>query len=182
MIARAALLSRVSEHSNSGFVPVDLNEFIPECMNEIQLVLDRDLSATFTLGAGLRPIPGDELLLGQLLLEIALNAQDAMSKGGHFTLDVENVTITADDLPAHPEANCGSFVRIRASDTGRGMPPEIRANFRALFHDQENWTGGGAGLIAGASCCRSASGLDRMLQQAEPRHAVRYLLAVPADR
>ena len=129
MIARAALLSRVSEHSNSGFVSVDLNEFIPECMNEIQLVLDRDLSATFTLGAGLRPIPGDELLLGQLLLEIALNAQDAMSKGGHFTLDVENVTITADDLPAHPEANCGSFVRIRASDTGRGMPPEIRAQF-----------------------------------------------------
>jgi two-component system, cell cycle sensor histidine kinase and response regulator CckA len=147
MIARAALLSRVSEHSHTGFVPVDLNEFIPECMNEIQMVLDRGLSATFTLGAGLRPIPGDELLLGQLLLEIALNAQDAMSKGGHFTLEVENVTITADDLPAHPEANCGNFVRIRASDTGRGMPPEIRARiFEPCFTTKKTGQAAGLGL------------------------------------
>jgi signal transduction histidine kinase len=147
MIARAALLSRVSEHSHSSFTLVDLNEFVPECMSEIQLALNQRISATVTLGANLKPIPADELLLGQLLLELALNSQDAMRRGGQFTLEVETVTITPDDLPAHPDALCGEFIRLRASDTGCGMQPEVRARiFEPCFSTKKNAQAAGLGL------------------------------------
>ncbi len=182
MIARAALLSRVSEHSRSSFTLVDLNEFVPECMSEIQLALNQRISATVTLRANLKPIPADELLLGQLLLELALNSQDAMRRGGQFTLEVETVTITQDDLPAHPDALCGEFIRLRASDTGCGMQPEVRPNFRALLYDQEKRSSRGLRIIAGSGRGRPTSGMDRVLQQVELRHAVRYLPALPTGR
>ena len=182
MIARAALLSRVSEHPQSSFTLVDLTEFIPECVSEIQTTLDRRITASVSLGANLKPIPADELLLGQLLLELALNAQDAMRRGGQFTLEVECITITREDLPAHPDALCGEFVRLRASDTAAVCGRKCGTAFSSPALRRRKPARPRAWAFIGPGGGRSAPGLDRVFQQAELRHAVRHLFAVPAHR
>jgi two-component system, cell cycle sensor histidine kinase and response regulator CckA len=104
-----------------------------------------------------------------------------MSNGGHFTLDVENVTITADDLPAHPEANCGSFVRIRASDMGRGMPPEIRARiFEPCFTTKKTGQAAGLGLSLAQAVVDQHQGWIECFSQLN--HGTQFDIYLPCRR
>ncbi len=73
------------------------------------------------------PVPADELMLGQAILELALNAQDAMPEGGQVRVELENVTIDQPQLASHPDGRHGKFVCMSFSDTGPGMKPAVRA-------------------------------------------------------
>jgi PAS domain S-box-containing protein len=181
MIARAALLSRVSEHPRSSFTLVDLTEFIPECVSEIQMTLDQRITASVSLGANLKPIPADELLLGQLLLELALNAQDAMRRGGQFTLEVECITITREDLPAHPDALCGDFVRLRVSDTGCGMRPEVRDRiFEPCFTTKKTSQAAGLGLSLAQAVVDQHQGWIECFSK--PNYGAQFDIYLPCQR
>ncbi len=70
-----------------------------------------------------------------------------MPRGGQLSIELENVTLAADDLVNHPEGRTGEFVRLRVSDTGCGVPPHVqRRIMEPFFATEEPDRAGGLGL------------------------------------
>lgn len=147
IVHRMTLLSTLSRRPASQFQTNDLNDLLIKCLKDIEPRLDHRVSLIYNPKAGSWPVAADELLLGQALLELVLNAEDAMPEGGQLLLDVENVAIAETDLPEHPEGRVGEFVRLRIRDTGHGMTPAVRACiFQPCFTTKQAAAAAGLGL------------------------------------
>jgi CheY-like chemotaxis protein len=126
---------------------LDLNTMIPECLDTIRLQLSPRIRATFVPASHVRPIHVDPQLIGQALVELATNAQQAMRQGGQLTIELDNVTVTRESLPQHPQGQVGHYVRLRVSDTGRGIPVTMRDGLLEPFGNSADWSQGrGLGL------------------------------------
>jgi signal transduction histidine kinase len=128
--------------------PVNLNTLVPACLNQIRPLLDSRTTLSYKPAASVRDVNADELLLGQALVELALNAQDAMPLGGQLTLEMEDIAVAADDLAKHPDGRIGDFVRLRVTDTGRGIPSEVRARMFEPFEPSAETAGLGLPLVS----------------------------------
>lgn len=96
---------------------------------------------------GLRPIFADTTQIKQLLLNLCINARDAMAEGGTITLSADELTLDEDRARAMPEGHAGTFLCLRVSDTGTGIPPEILDRiFDPFFTTKEVGKGTGLGL------------------------------------
>ena len=112
-----------------------------------------------TIAADLAPILGDATQLHQVLLNISVNARDAMPGGGHIFIEAENVTL--DDAAARQilGARPGRYVRLRVRDTGTGMPQQIIDRiFEPFFTTKGVGKGTGLGLSTVLSIVKNHSG------------------------
>jgi len=111
---------------------------------EIEIVERYDSSATTT--------EGDPTLLHNALLNLAINARDAMPEGGTLTLSAAAETLTEADCRARPDAlSPGEYVRVSVSDTGVGMDDRTKARaFEPFFTTKEHGTGMGLAAVYGA--------------------------------
>lgn len=110
-------------------------------------------------GENLRNVPGDPTQLHQVLLNLAVNARDAMPKGGEITLTAANIDIDAHFAGMHPDAHAGRFVVLRVTDTGTGMRPEVQEKvFEPFFTTKDVGRGTGLGLSTVLSIVRSHRG------------------------
>jgi two-component system, cell cycle sensor histidine kinase and response regulator CckA len=137
LVQRLRMFARFSGGASSQLQAVNLNTLVPACLNQIKPLLNSRTKLSYKPTASVRSVIADELLLGQALVELALNAQDAMPLGGQLTLEMEDVALTFDDLAQHPDGRTGDFVRLRVTDTGRGIPSEIRARMFEPFSTAE---------------------------------------------
>ena len=97
--------------------------------------------------ADLWPVHGDRTQLHQMLMNLCVNARDAMPQGGRLTLSVRNVRIDEQYAAMSPEMRPGLFVVFEVKDTGVGIPPEIRNRiFEPFFTTKEPGRGTGLGL------------------------------------
>jgi two-component system, cell cycle sensor histidine kinase and response regulator CckA len=93
------------------------------------------------------PVNADRTQLHQLLMNLALNARDAMAHGGTLTLGTTNLVVEARDCVGNVEWRPGKFVVLTVSDTGAGMPPEVAARiFEPFFTTKRPGQGTGLGL------------------------------------
>jgi CheY-like chemotaxis protein len=93
------------------------------------------------------PIYGDTGMIDQVLMNLAVNARDAMPGGGTLTINVDECWVAPDYLEHHPDARIGHFVRLQMTDTGCGMSPKIRARiFEPFFTTKGVGKGTGLGL------------------------------------
>jgi signal transduction histidine kinase len=100
--------------------------------------LPRTVALEITLADDLWPLAGDATQLQQVLLNLAINARDAMSNGGRLVIQADNVTDPT-----------GSYVRIRVADTGHGMPADVREKiFEAFYTTKAEGTGIGLSMVA----------------------------------
>jgi signal transduction histidine kinase len=147
LVQRLMMFSTLYARSPAPLDALDLSDFIPGLLHAMNSHLDERIIVAYHPAADLWLVAADELLLGQSLVELALNAGDAMPQGGQLTLEVENVTLAEADLPAHPPRRVGQFVRLRVRDTGRGMQPAVRAHlFEPCFSTKKSGQGAGLGL------------------------------------
>jgi PAS domain S-box-containing protein len=116
-----------------------------ECIDEVLALLRRTLGPGIELSCRIAPdlwwVRGDRGQLNQVLMNLCLNARDAMPDGGRLSVAAENVVLGDTSAPARP----GAFVRIRVMDTGEGIAPEHRARIFEPFFTTKD-PGGGTGL------------------------------------
>jgi PAS domain S-box-containing protein len=127
--------------------PLDVNKFLTGLSDFIQRTLGEKIE-TETVGApGLWHVEVDANQLEAALVNLAINARDAMPNGGKLTLDAANVFADEDYSRATPELSPGQYVCISVSDTGSGMTPEVRDRaFEPFFTTKELGHGTGLGL------------------------------------
>ncbi len=124
-----------------------LNSLIREDTNLLKRLLGEDIELVAILDPELGRIKGDEGQIHQVILNIAINARDAMPQGGKLTLETQNVTIDEEYARAHPSLPRGSYVVLSLSDTGVGMDAETKSHiFEPFFTTKEKEKGTGLGL------------------------------------
>jgi two-component system cell cycle sensor histidine kinase/response regulator CckA len=130
------------------------------------------------------PLVGDITQLHQVLLNLAVNARDAMPQGGVLTLQAENISIDEHFAAATPGAKPGPHVLVSVKDTGLGMPPEVRARiFDPFFTTKEPDRGTGLGLSIVHSIVKSHGGFILVSSQPGKGSEFRvYLPGQPTER
>lgn len=129
------------------FGPVDLNTATQGLTRMLAPLIGEDISMSVVLERDVWSVTADEAGMQQVVMNLAVNARDAMSDGGTLTLHTENVTFTEDDCRGVPGARAGDFVRLSVSDTGTGMDEDTVARvFEPFFSTKGPAKGTGLGL------------------------------------
>ena len=129
-----------------NLVVAEVNDIVTGCLPLLQQVLPPDVRITFTGAEGLPPLRLDPHQLEQVLMNMALNARDAMSADGHLVLATQAVTIDEGELRAHSSDNSGSYVRLTVADNGCGMSREVVERAFEPFFTTKPGEGTGLGL------------------------------------
>ncbi len=126
---------------------VDVNKLIRQTTSLLNRTLGEDISIELRPATDLEPALVDESQLETALLNIAINARDAMPGGGTLTVTTRGAELDADYAALHPGVTPGTYVQIEIADTGIGMPPEIVEHiFEPFFTTKAVGTGSGLGL------------------------------------
>lgn len=127
--------------------PLNLNEVVQNLTKLLNRVLREDINLDFNCAPSLPTVRADAGMMEQVLLNLAVNARDAMPNGGRLTISSNQVVVDDVFLQQHPEARPGSFVCLSVTDTGTGIPPEIRHRiFEPFFTTKGVGQGTGLGL------------------------------------
>ncbi len=124
---------------------VDLSELVYETESLLRTIIDPRIVMDASSEPGLWRIEADPTQMGQVLMNLCVNARDAMPDGGRLTLKTENCALTGGDLSASPEGESGDFVRLCVEDTGVGIEPAILPRIFEPFFTTKG-PGGGTGL------------------------------------
>ncbi len=126
---------------------INLNEVIATAARLLQRVIGEDITIRLETASSLPPVHADAGMMDQILMNLAINARDAMSQGGRLTIRTASAQIAAANVQQNREAREGRFVCLTVSDTGCGMGPEIQARvFEPFFTTKETGKGTGLGL------------------------------------
>ena len=128
--------------------PIDVNRLVSGMSELLARTLGETVHTQSVLAGGLWPAQADENQLESALLNLAVNARDAMPQGGRLTVETANVVLDAAYARAeHGEVAPGQYVMIAATDTGTGMAPEVLDKvFEPFFTTKEIGQGTGLGL------------------------------------
>ena len=127
--------------------PVDLNQVVGKVVSMIRHTFDRSIEIRTELADGLSAVEGDAGQLEQTVLNLCINARDAMPDGGILTLGTHHETFSGNEERAPEGAPRGMYVLLFLSDTGMGISPEnIPRIFEPFFTTKEPGKGSGMGL------------------------------------
>jgi signal transduction histidine kinase/CheY-like chemotaxis protein len=135
---------------------LDVERWLPGCRDLLRASLGAKVALVMDVGTGVWPMQVDVAELELALINVAVNARDAMPNGGRFTVRANNVSFRHEDgFPI-----TGAFVQLSLEDTGVGMPPEILSRaFEPLFTTKPKGMGTGLGLPQVFAFCERSGGL-----------------------
>jgi two-component system cell cycle sensor histidine kinase/response regulator CckA len=126
---------------------IDLNLLIRELDKMLRRIIGEDIELVTILAEDLGRIKADPGQIEQVIINLAVNARDAMSEGGKLTIKTQNVEIDEDYVWAHVGVTSGSYAMLSITDTGCGMTPEVKDHlFEPFFTTKEIGKGTGLGL------------------------------------
>ncbi len=127
--------------------PVDLNAAIENMAKMLYRLIGEDLSLDLHLTHDIGKINADPSQIEQIILNLAVNARDAMANGGHLIIETSQVDLGNDYVDQHPDAKPGKHILLAVTDTGTGMSDEVRKQiFDPFFTTKELGKGTGLGL------------------------------------
>ncbi len=150
--------------TNGKPVVVQTHSLLKEVERWVKISLPKEIKLQTDLAEGLLPIRGDATQLEQALLNLCLNARDAMPDGGTMTLKAENVEISTMPASIVGEFKPGAFVALSVIDAGTGIPPEILDRiFEPFFTTKGPEKGTGLGLSNLAGTAKSHGGFVQVI-------------------
>jgi PAS domain S-box-containing protein len=125
----------------------DVNDLVSATAGLMRRTLGEPVTIESVLADGIWPVEVDRGQLQSALVNVCINARDAMPEGGRLLVETENVVLDADYVRRNPDAVAGDHVLITVTDTGTGMAPEILDRvFEPFFTTKETGRGTGLGL------------------------------------
>jgi len=160
--------------------PVNLNRMVDEVTQLLSHTIDKRIEIVSHCVESLATVEGDAGQLQQVLLNICLNARDAMSQGGTLILETRNVVLDDEFVRTHVGAQVGPYVLLSVTDNGMGMDAETQRHiFEPFFTTKETGQGTGLGLAMVYGIVRSHGGLIRVYS--ELGHGTTFLIYLPAS-
>ena len=160
---RAAALTRqllaVSRRQILQPTVLDVNGMVADVENLLRRTIPENIDLQLELSSVLDPVQADRGQLEQVVLNLAINAGDAMPQGGHLCLATATVDIDEAWAHLHPPMPVGRYVRLTVSDNGMGMTQETQAHiFEPFFTTKERGKGTGLGLATVYGIVKQSSG------------------------
>ena len=127
--------------------PLDPNKFVSGVSDMVRRALGEKIDLETVLAGGLWATKVDQHELESAIVNLAVNARDAMPDGGKLTIETANCYLDDAYATENMEVNPGQYVMIAVTDTGQGMPPEVLSQgVRSVLHHQAHGKGTGLGL------------------------------------
>ena len=126
---------------------VQLNDLAKDMMNLLRRLIPESIEIDFIPGHQLATILADRSQVEQVIVNLCVNARDAMPNGGRITIETENVLVNGAYTKTHPWARPGRYVILTVTDTGVGMEKDVQQHlFEPFFTTKEQGRGTGLGL------------------------------------
>ena len=161
-------------------VAIRLGHLIGDLEKVICETFPRNIKIVIQVPDELWPVSGDPTQLHQVLLNLTLNARDAMPHGGTLTLSASNLTLDAQYVSTCREAKPGPHVLLEVHDTGHGIPPEVRERiFEPFFTTKELGQGTGLGLATVCTIVKNHGGFLNV--ESEVGQGTTFKILLPAS-
>jgi signal transduction histidine kinase len=140
-------------------VVLDINEVVADMKKMLGRLIDENVELIFVFGTQIGRIKADSGYVGQVLMNLVVNARDAMPNGGKITVETANVALGEEYARAHPGGRPGDFVMLSVGDTGTGMTEEVKGRmFEAFFTTKPKGKGTGLGLATCQTIVQQSGG------------------------
>jgi PAS domain S-box-containing protein len=158
---------------------LDLNEIVTESVKLLRRLIGVDIAVVTALAPELHPVRVDRGQIEQILLNLVVNARDAMPNGGQITIATRNVEIERADCHNEPDLIPGLYAELTVTDTGTGMPAEVQAHiFEPFFTTKGLGRGTGLGLAMVHGAVNQSGGHIRV--ESKLGTGTKFLLLFPA--
>jgi PAS domain S-box-containing protein len=138
---------------------LDLNDLIADVRGMLSSLIREDIEIHTKSGVELWPVKIDPGQFGQIIVNLVVNARDAMPDGGKIIIETSNVDLDESYCDSHPYVKPGQFVMLTLSDTGCGMSEEVKAHiFEPFFTTKPKGSGTGLGLATTYGIVKQAGG------------------------
>jgi two-component system, cell cycle sensor histidine kinase and response regulator CckA len=158
---------------------VDLNDAIADIFKLIERVIGADVDITAEFEPKLWLAFADHSQIEQVIMNLCINARDAMPDGGRLAIETANLELDEHYTRHYPYVQPGKYVQIKVSDTGHGMDEETRERiFEPFFTTKENYKGTGLGLSMAYGIVKQHDGHINVYS--EPGHGTTFKIFLPA--
>ncbi len=158
---------------------LDPRELVTDLVKMLRPLIGEQIDLQVSLAPDTGSLNADQGLLQQMLLNLCINARDAMPDGGRLILKTQRVDFSDKYCEVHPTTRPGAYVMFSVADTGCGIAPDVKERiFEPFFTTKGVGKGTGLGLAMVYGCVQQHGGIDQRLQRAKSRHDLQDL---PAD-
>ena len=168
-----------SRKVESELRPIDLNHEVESVRLLLERTIPKMIQMEFRLAADLKIVNADPGQVEQILMNLAVNAKDAMPEGGKFIVETANVSLDENYCLMHPAAQPGEYVQLKVSDTGHGMNRKTLEHiFEPFYTTKETGKGTGLGLATVYGIVKGHNG--HITCYSEPDEGTTFKIYLPA--
>ena len=168
-----------SRKVETRYIPVDINQEITQVRHILSRTIPKTIKIDLHLNTDVEAIKADPSQVGQILMNLGVNARDAMPDGGTLSIETANVKLDKEYCSLHLEAMPGSYVLLTVSDTGQGMDRKTLSHiFEPFFTTKERGKGTGLGLATVYGIVKQHNG--HIMCYSEPGHGTTFKIYLPS--
>jgi two-component system cell cycle sensor histidine kinase/response regulator CckA len=157
---------------------LDLNQVIGSMEGMFHHLMGGNVDMQIVPGHALQSVQADAGQIEQVIMNMAINARDAMPNGGKLMLETANISIDEESVGRYPEMKPGDYVMLAITDTGLGMSPEVKARaFEPFFSTKEVGRGTGLGLSTCYGIIKQSGG--HISVYSEPARGATFKIYLP---
>ncbi len=160
-------------------VDLDLNHVVDDTQKMLRRLIGEDIELIVQFGTDLRPVRADRSQVEQVIVNLAVNARDAMPRGGRLTIRTENVVVEPKASPTAPGTQAGEYAALIVEDTGDGIHPAVLGRiFEPFFTTKAFGRGSGLGLATVYGVVKQSKGDIQV--RSTPGHGTTFTVLLPA--